>query len=152
MAKQTQVLITAALNGFSGTIEKVTAAEVKRRNASFAVVPGDGLSQAEQVHDPVAVPTEITLSVAVDREKAFIEQAQALFVLHKRSPESAGSLTIRSHAPDGSIVATAVLMRAVIQAVRFTPGDTASHTEAMSEIVVQPHDISGSLAAFATAA
>jgi hypothetical protein len=150
--RQTQVLITASLNGFTGTIEKVTAVEVKRVSAPFDVTPGDGLSQVEQVHDPRAKPSEVTLSVAIKKDNAFLVEAQSLFKLHKSNPDAAGSLTIRSHNPDGSIVDTAVLMRAVIQGIRFPPGDTASHSEAMCEIVIQPHDISGSLAAFATAA
>jgi hypothetical protein len=139
-AHQTKTLITASLNGFSGTIEKVSAAGLERKEAALAVLK-PLQNQIDFVDDPAITYPEITLTVVVSKNDAFLAEAQALFHQHRNNPAAAGPLTIRSHSDDGRVLKTIVFTQAVIQKVRFTEGDTGSHSEALAEILVQPKGI-----------
>ena len=141
MASQTKRLIIAKMNGFNATLEKVSQASIKRGNNPFIVVKGDGTSKAEYVHDPVLTFPEVTLSVAVAKNDAFVANARMLALQHKQDPSTATNVDIKSFDDSGAVVNQISLVKAVIQEVKMPDGDTGSHTEAMAEIIVQPADV-----------
>jgi hypothetical protein len=141
-AHQTKTLITASLNGWSGTIEKISPATIGRHKPPIA-----GLDPLRNliafIDNPVTTWDEITLSVVATKSDAFIKEAQALYAAHRQNPSAAGVLTIRSHHDDGSIATTITYVQAVIQKVKMPEGDTETHGAAIAEIVVQPRGVTG---------
>jgi hypothetical protein len=141
-------LIQATIGGVQRTVEKVTAASTKRHSAPISAVFGSVPLKETKIHDPLFTVPAVTLSFLVVKEDAFSRELQALIAKHRLNPDSAGPITIHSYAPDGSVLSTLTLFKAVAQELKFPEGDTSAHAEAMIEMVFEPSDISGPLESF----
>jgi|SRR5580693_9223535 hypothetical protein len=135
-------IIASFPSGWSGTIEKVTAAEKKRVSEAFNYIAGDGTNTVVKVPDPAAEIGSVTISIAVSKVDAFVQEFQTSFYADILDPGQLGALTITSYNDDHSANGLRLqLVNPFIQSIKFPDGDTGSHAEAMAEIVLQAQDI-----------
>ncbi|MGH9760682.1 MAG: hypothetical protein ACREDR_47850 [Blastocatellia bacterium] len=137
---QTTRNVIATMSGLSGTIEVVTAPEIKRMSDPIPIIKGDGKNTVQFIHDPARIISPVTFKIIIEQEKAFASYVRQLFNAHKNNPAAAGSLRLDSYDDSGGIVDSASLMNAVIQNVKAAEGDTGKHGEAVIEVTVQPAD------------
>ncbi|MBI3654070.1 MAG: hypothetical protein HY231_23820 [Acidobacteria bacterium] len=141
MAKPvTKKLVTVIFLGVARTIEKFTQPEKKRLESAKPVVFGDGLNKVHYMHDPAFGCEPVTVTMIAKDDDPFVQLAEAARQRHKDDPTTAESAIVRVHADNGNVIKTFTLFRCVIQSLKVTDGDTASHDHAMMELILQPED------------
>jgi hypothetical protein len=134
-------IIASFPGGWSGTIEKVTAVEIKRVSESFNYIAGDGKNTVVKVPDPAVEIGPVTLSIAVSKVDAFVAALRVMQSQDQQNPGFGGPLLIYSYGDNHSLISAITIVKPFIQSLKMPDGDTGSHAEAMAELVLQGQSV-----------